>query len=337
MSVRYVVGGASLCGYLHLRNMGLLKHMPAWLAIPLLILLFSCGAKESTSSTTESTAEAITHSFLVAGPDFTGILDESGEIVWDAGQPAARDGYILPDGHALICWSDRVVEYDSNREIVFEFHKTDSSNELGTAVKLPNNRILITESGINPRLLEVNPQAQIEVEVPLKPETDNIHMQTRMARKLSNGNYLVPHLLAFAVKEYDPSGEVLQVFRTDLSELGGKEAENWPFTAIRLDNGNTVISLTHGNKVIEVDPDGEVVWKMGNEDVDQPLFQDPCGAQRLPNGNTVIASYGAQQGVKLFEVTPEKEVVWQYQGEYRVHHFQILTTNGVALASPPLK
>ncbi|GIT38773.1 MAG: hypothetical protein Ct9H300mP7_6940 [Verrucomicrobiota bacterium] len=34
-------------------------------------------------------------------------------------------------------------------------------------------------------------------------------MQTRMARKLPNGNYLVPHLLAFKVKEYKPDGTVV--------------------------------------------------------------------------------------------------------------------------------
>ena len=76
---------------------------------------------------------------------------------------------------------------------------------------------------------------------------------------------------------------------------------------------------------------------MGNENLSQKIFQDPCGAQRLPNGNTVIASYGAQEGVKLFEVTPQKDIVWQYEGEFRVHHFQILTTNGVPLEGIPLK
>jgi hypothetical protein len=31
-------------------------------------------------------------------------------------------------------------------------------------------------------------------------------MQTRMARQLRSGNYLVPHLLAFAIKEYSTDG-----------------------------------------------------------------------------------------------------------------------------------
>jgi len=132
-------------------------------------------------------------------------------------------------------------------------------------------------------------------------------------------------------------GLVIQTLQTDLSELGSREAENWPFTAIRFENGNTLINLSHGNKAIEVDGAEKVVWEMNNDNFEGKHFQDPCGAQRLPNGNTVIASYGVQEGIKLFEVTIEKEMVWSYSGEHRVHHFQILTTNGIPVDDKPMK
>ena len=114
---------------------------------------------------------------------------------------------------------------------------------------------------------------------------------------------------------------------------------DWPFTAIRLDDGNTVIACTNGNRIIEVDAKGEVVWSVTNEDIGENLFNDACGAQRLPNGNTVISSYHAQgDQVKLFEVTREKDVVWRYSGtNHGFHHFQILTTNGKPLADNTLK
>ena len=281
--------------------------------------------------------QSITHSFFIAGPNLTGIIGEANEVIWDAGKPGARDGYVLENGHVLICWSDEVKEYDNERRVVFQYLLKGENKELGTVQRLENGNTLITELGTKPRLLEVTPDGDIAVEVPLQPETDNAHMQTRMARKLDNGHYLVPHLLAFAVKEYKPNGEVVKVFKTDLPTLGGKEAENWPFTAIRLDNGNTVINLTHGNKTIEVDKAGDVIWKVSNDDFDEDPFQDPCGAQRLPNGHTVIASYAAKEGIKLFEVSPEKEIVWQYDGPHRVHHFQILTTNGSKVLGMPLK
>ncbi|GAB3002793.1 hypothetical protein GCM10027284_20750 [Cyclobacterium sediminis] len=303
------------------------------------LLVSACSSPKNNSSepVKQASAAEITHSLFIAGPDFTGILGEKGEVLWDAERPGARDGYVLDNGHVLICWSEEVVEFDRDKKIVFRYEKTALNKELGTAVRLDNGNTLITELGDEPRILEVNQAGEITVSVPLQPETDNAHMQTRMARKLANGNYLVPHLLAFAVKEYSPAGDVVQTFRTDLPELGGREAKNWPFTAIRLANGNTLINLTNGNKSVELDGAGNVVWKVSNEDFEGNPFQDPCGAQRLPNENTVIASYGAKEGIKLFELTPEKKMVWKYQGVNRVHHFQVLTTNGVSLKGTPLK
>jgi Mal s 1 allergenic protein-like len=318
------------------RSMFKSQHRLSHLAALLLIAGFAQPPAASAQPVI-SAAGPITHSFFIAGPNFTGVIGEQGEVVWDSGQPGARDGFVLPDGHILICWSNVVREYDADKQVVFTYQKDPSNQELGTAVRLENGLTMITELGGNPRIIEVDAQGRVQTSVPLQPETDNAHMQTRMARKLPNGNYLVPHLLAFAVKEYTPTGEVVKTFRTDRPELGGREAENWPFTAIRLDNGHTLIDLTHGNKTIEVDKNGDVAWTMSNADVEGNVFQDACGAQRLPNGHTVIASYAAREGVKLFEVTPEKEIVWMYDGPYRVHEFQILTTNGQPLEGRLLK
>ena len=280
---------------------------------------------------------SIKHSFFVAGPTFTGIIDESGEEVWDSGRAGARDGWVLEDGNVLIAWGDVVREFTPEKIIVFEYKLDPVNKEIGTVERLPGGNTLITELGKKPRLMEVTPAGKIAVEVPLKPETNNAHMQTRMARKLENGNYLVPHLLAFKVKEYTPSGEVVREFPTDMEDLGGRKAKNWPFTAIRLEDGNTLVCLTNGNKVVEMDPEGKVVWKVSNDDFDVKPFDDACGGQRLPNGNTVITAYHARVGIKLFEVTPDKKIVWTYEGPHRAHHFQILTTNGKPIQGAPLK
>ena len=68
------------------------------------------------------------------------------------------------------------------------------------------------------------------------------HLQTRMARKLANGNYLVPQLLDKVVREYTPEGKIIWEVKTP----------DMPFTAIRLDDGHTLIGCTLGNVVIEV-------------------------------------------------------------------------------------
>lgn len=280
--------------------------------------------------------ETIKHSYLALGAK-TAIIAEDGKVVWEHAE-GSRDGFVLPNGNVLLAYSNRVEEVTKNKEVVFSYKLDPANKEIGTAQRLYNGNTLVTELGPKPRLLEVGSEGKIQSQVALEPETDNAHMQTRMARQLRNGNYLVPHLLAFAIKEYAPDGRVVRTYKTDFESLGGRPAENWPFTAIRLDNGNTVASLTHGNKVIELDPRGQVVWKVTNEDVGG-LFNDPCGSQRLANGNTVIGSHGANTGVSMMEVTPENKIVWTSDHPYAagVHHFQILTTNGIQEPGMPMK
>jgi len=281
--------------------------------------------------------EKIKHSYLVLGGK-TAIIDENDQVVWEyAG--GSRDGFVLPNGNVLLAYGNRVEEVDRMGKVLWKYELDPINREIGTAQRLYNGNTLITELGSKPRLLEFDSQAQvIRNEFPLQPETDNAHMQTRMARPLRSGNFLVPHLLAFAVKEYTPAGEIVRTFKTDLESIGGRPAENWPFTAIRLDDGNTLISLTHGNKVIEINQAGEIVWQVNNQDVNG-LFKDPCGCQRLANGNTVVGSHAANQGISMVEVNVDKKIVWTSEHPFAagVHHFQILTTNGKPEPSMPLK
>ena len=282
-------------------------------------------------------ADEIRHSFFVAGPNFTGIIDEDGRETWNAGRPAAHNGWVLPSGNVLVAWGSEIKEFTRDKQVVFHYVKSAENQEIGTVQRLTDGNTLVTELGKRPRLMEVDSAGKIVLEFPLQPETENAHLQTRMARKLANGNYLVPHLLAFKVKEYTPKGEIVSELKTDLPELGGRQAENWPFTAIRLDGGNTLVSLTHGNKVVEFDPRGQIAWKVSNDDLPSKPFDDACGCQRLPNGNTVIASYHATKGIKIFEVTREKQIVWKFAGPQRSHEIQILTTNGQPLEGTPLR
>ncbi|MBL9167702.1 MAG: hypothetical protein JNN07_08170 [Verrucomicrobiales bacterium] len=304
-----------------------------------LLVLLSLGlslVRVQSAETPAGAVSAIRHSYLVMGGK-TAIIGEDGQPMWEY-RGGSRDGFVLPHGNVLLAFSDRVEEVTRDKQIVFSYQRSKENGEIGTTQRLYNGNTLITELGVKPRLLEVNPKGEIVLEVPLQPETDNVHMQTRMARQLKNGNYLVPHLLAFAVKEYTPEGKVVRVFKTDFEELGGRKAENWPFTAIRLDNGNTLVSLTHGNKVAELNIQGEIVWKVDNSHVGG-LLKDPCGSQRLANGNTVIGSHAANKGISMVEVTPDRQIVWTSDHPLAagVHHFQILTTNGKPEPGMPLK
>ena len=276
----------------------------------------------------QKSESGITHSFLICG-NKTVLLDEKSEILWQT-KGYGRDGFVLENGNILVSVANVAKEISRDGKLVWSYRLSKGNKELGTCVRLENGNTLVVERGVKPQLLEVGRDGKIGVCVPLKPETPNAHMQTRMARKMPNGNYLVPHLLAFAVKEYKPDGTVVRTIKTDLAELGGRKERNWPFTAIRVSDGKVLSNLTNGNKCVEFDSKGRVTWRLDNSHVNGRLA-DPCGGQRLTNGNTVICSYGQKKGdmPKIFEVTKDKKVVWEYfNPEIRAHEVHVISTNG---------
>jgi len=287
--------------------------------------------------------DAVKHSFLGVGKaNKAVIVGEDGKVQWQFNKPAS-DGWVLPSGNVLLALyptrgypGGGVVEVErKSKKIVFSYKA--KQKEVSTVAPLADGNLLVAELGPNPRAVVINRQGEVLKTMPFACQKQNTHMQTRMLRVLPNGNYIAPHLLDFAVKEYKPeSGEVVKSFPTDDR---GRDKRDWPFTAIRLKNGNTLIGCTNGNRVIEVDAAGKIVWSVTNQDLGEKLLDDACGVQRLPNGNTVVASYHAKgDSVKLFEITRDKKVVWRYNGmKTGFHHFQVLTTNGKAIEPATLK
>ena len=282
--------------------------------------------------------DAIRHSFLGCGKaNRAVIVGEDGKVEWKYDKPAS-DGWVLANGNVLLALyptpgfpKGGVVEVDrATKKTVFEYQ--GQQKEISTALQLSDDRFLVAELGPEPRAIVIDRSGKILQKMPFQCQKGNAHMQTRMLRVLPNGNYIAPHLLDFAVKEYEPStGKVVRAFQTDDR---GRAKRDWPFTAIRLKDGNTLIGCTNGNRIIEVDGSGKIVWSVTNADIGENLFDDACGVQRLPNGNTVVTSYHARgDRVKLFEVTRDKKVVWRYSGmNAGFHHFQILTTNGKSIS-----
>jgi hypothetical protein len=269
-------------------------------------------------------ADPIRHAFLATGGE-TFLTDPDGKAVWTYPHPS-RDGWALDSGNVLLALGKSkaypggaAVEVDRAGKTVFEVKGTQS--EVNTVQPLAGGAVLLTEAGDKPRILEVGRDGKVRAEVPLRAQTADHHLQTRMTRKLAGGNYLVPQLLDRVVREYDPTGRVVWEVKTP----------HMPFTAVRLPDGHTLIGCTLGNLVIEVDKAGTEVWRVTNDDLPGKPINDACGVQRLAGGNTVITSHHATAGqVKLLEVTRDKKVVWTYTDDRKagIHHFQILDADG---------
>ncbi len=270
-------------------------------------------------------------SFLMLG-GLTQIVDATGNVTWK--HPAVtRDGYILPNGNLLLTLSKTkaypggaVVEITRDQKVIWEYKGTQS--EVNTAVLLDNGNIMLTEAGDKPRLLEVARDGSIKVEIPLGCQITNHHMQSRMARKLPNGHYLVPQ--EKTVREYDASGKVVWERKSPESDL-----DNRSFCCLRNAAGHTLISLTLGNHIIEVDASGKIVWELRDGELPGVPVNRTTALSWLPNGNIVFSNYAARAPqAKVVEITREKKVVWTYTDATNqgVHEFQLLDDNGKPLA-----
>ena len=269
-------------------------------------------------------------SFLMLG-GVTQIVDASGKVAWK--YPAVtRDGEVLPNGNLLLTLSKTkaypggaVVEVTRDQKIVWEYKGTQT--EVNTAVLLDNGNILLTEAGNNPRLLEVARDGSIKVEIPLGCQVTNHHMQSRMARKLPKGHYLVPQ--DKTVREYDASGKVIWERKSPESDQ-----DNRSFCSLRNAAGHTLISLTVGSHIIEVDQTGKIVWELRDGDLAGVPVNRTTALSWLPNGNIVFSNYAARAPqAKVVEITRDKKVAWTYTdaSNQGVHEFQLLDEAGKPL------
>lgn len=102
------------------------------------------------------------------------------------------------------------------------------------------------------------------------------------------------------------SGRFVAEFDSDGREIWKKTGlPGAPFSVERLENGNTLVTCSDSQKVIEISPDKRVVW-------DVKISGRPMDARRLENGNTLIA---LQTVGKVVEVDRSGEVVWEVTGQ----------------------
>ncbi len=125
-------------------------------------------------------------------------------------------------------------------------------------------------------------------------------------------------VLAYGVERL-PDGNTLIADGGDGSDLNARALEvdsrgrlvwayvkcDVPFlhTARRLANGNTLLSASNGDRVVEVNRGGDTVWTMTSG------LNYPNEAYRLANGNTLITD---RDNSRVIEVTPQRAIVWSY-------------------------
>lgn len=134
------------------------------------------------------------------------------------------------------------------------------------------------------------------------------HTTFRQLSKTPQNTYLVT--------QYDLKGTALE-----LDSNGGiiRRFADGHFVAVRLENGNTLISCGENHRIIEVDPNDHVVWSVERDELPDTHLGLVTSVSRLANGNTIFCNWGGHasrmgptKGASIIEVTPDKKIVWEF-------------------------
>lgn len=267
------------------------------------------------------------HRLITQGNDKLAVVGRDGQVEWQMPWSGIHDVHVLPNCDIMVQQGPaKVVEIDrATHQVVWTYDSGTSNGNAGKTVEvhsfqpLGEGRVMIAESG-PARIIEVDRAGKLLHEIKLKVEHPHPHTDTRLARKLSNGHYLVCHEGDGAVREYDPQGKVTWEYAVPLFGKERKEGHgpaafgNKCFSAVRLPNSNTLISTGNGHGVLEVTPTKEIVWKIQQSDLSGITLAWVTTLEVLPNGRYVIGNCHAGPGQPLvIEIDPKtKKVVWSF-------------------------
>ncbi|MFT3934493.1 MAG: hypothetical protein QM726_12800 [Chitinophagaceae bacterium] len=242
-------------------------------------------------------------------------LVKDGKVTWTYSTgtgPEYDDVWMLSNGNILFSRMKYIAEITPDKKVIWrkDFNSTKGAEhtEAHACQPIGLDRVMYVYNGLPPKLVIVNiktGKVEAEHEIPYDQSTDpnSIHGQFRRARITAQGTYLLPYLSKHYVVEYDK--DFKEIWRYNIQS---------PWAAIRLKNGNTLITDEKDWLTREVNTKGETVWEF-NCKTDLPASYQftsaPQTCTRLANGNTIFTSRGQNgKGPQLIEVTPDKKVVW---------------------------
>lgn len=231
-------------------------------------------------------------------------LVSGGKVVWtySTGKGWEYDDiWMLSNGNILFSRMGWAAEVTPQKKIVWRIDAPQGT-EIHSVQPLGLDRVLVMQNGTPPRLMVVNKRTKaVEVDHAMPP-AGGVHAQFRRVRMTAEGTYLVPFLQMDKVVEYD----------RNFAEIWSYAIKS-PWAAIRLHNGNTLITDEKDMLTREVNARGETVWEFNiKTDLPPGLGFSACQTcVRLANGNTIFCSRGnGGTSPQLVEVTPDKKVVW---------------------------
>jgi hypothetical protein len=243
----------------------------------------------------------------------------NGKVAWTWSMPIKdhngqlsefSDIHQLSNGNVLYACKTGAAEVTMNRKVVWSY-ECPAGTECHSVQPIGLNKVFLCQNGLPAKVMIINKKTgKVEMEHIVQTarpdDPKSVHGQFRNVRMTNKGTYLLAHMDMGKVVEYDKDWKV--IWSADAPSA---------WLAIRLNNGNTLISGNQHGYVREVNAKGETVWEINKDDFPGFPLYTVQGLNRLANGNTVISNWGGsiikddwEKVVQVLEVTPGKKLVW---------------------------
>jgi len=257
------------------------------------------------------------HPFLYAGEwqnssfkDQKMYIVKGGKIVWTYTMPQEGeygDATLLNNGNVLFSRFHGASEVSPDQKVVWNYD-APKNTEVHTCQPIGKDKVFIMLNAVPAKAYILNKSDNsIVKELTIPTGGKKTHVMFRHCRVTKDGTFLIPQMDMNKVNEYDEKGNV--IWSVDALS---------PWAAVRLKNGNTLISGNSHGYLREVNKVGEVVWELTQQDLPNIKLFTIQQACRLANGNTVFANWTGGKMTKeeesktaqIIEVTKEKKVIW---------------------------
>jgi len=271
----------------------------------------------------------IQHNFLAIDEGHATLLhvnerDQSGNWLVPIGQPAARDVQLIGDGRVLIGHHHGYSEFDiALGRLVKEYkaltgvtavRRQPDGHTIIAGVDIPGTK------GVTVLELDANDQEMRRTIFP----GDYV----RLIRQTEQGTYLMS--CNDRIREGSREGIYLREYPV--------EGFYHAWKALRLPNGNLIVSAGYGAFVVELDAGGKILRQFGGKgrvpEKVRPFFY--AMFQLLPNGNVVLANWQGHgpgfgnSGMQLLEFDAAGEIVWSWSKAELISSLQgVLVLDGL--------
>ncbi len=173
-----------------------------------------------------------------------------GTVLWEQNAAGPIMAQRLPDGNTFIGTRTELLEVDRAGTVVFSYVRPDG-DEFMRAARLPDGDIacVVTGGRRARHFIRLDPSGREKASFAVNVQTYGGRVDV-----LPDGRVLIPAWGDDKVLEYDATGHVLREFPV-----------KQPIAAVRLANGNTLVTSMRQQRAIELDPAGKEVWQYDSD------------------------------------------------------------------------